>query len=278
MSFENYLFVWFISGILSLYYVRTKYRFTLFVRERKRNNIIIASRNLLHVALGPLSYVYTRLINNRFLRKYAYYSFSEYLVEHNVPYIIIVGKSCSGKDYLQTDLEKFGLRRCIRFTTRPKRPDERFDVDYHYTDRKTFAEKLEKRDFLEYQSYKVTESDVWHYGTTKDSIFRCPSIILAPEALAMWESSDELPDNHDNAIKIYLDIDEQTISERLISRGDKPEEANRRFLSDKEDFKNIKNDFDFDIIWKRNNIKTRHIIGTILNIIDRKTKEQNDEK
>ena len=85
-------------------------------------------------------------------------------------------------------------------------------------------------------------------------------LILERCDLAFLNTIDKLPDG---TISLYIYADDITIKERLIKRGDNPDEADRRLYNDNIDFINIKQDVDYVV----HNTKDDNIDDVIRKII-----------
>jgi guanylate kinase len=150
--------------------------------------------------------------------------------------IVLVGKGASGKDYLRRRLEKRGAKYGVSHTTRAPRPGEVDGVDYFYTTREDFLQKIDEGYFMEYQEFNG-----WYYGLAKEEFDRCELQILNVEGLEM------LPDwARAQCFVIYLDIDRQTRLERLSGRNDNNDSIERRINADDEQFDGF-NDFDMKV-------------------------------
>lgn len=75
--------------------------------------------------------------------------------------IVIMGKSLSGKSYLQKELVKQGFPKMITATTRPKRQGEVDGQDYYFVD------KIAK-DAIAPRRYYVVNNQEWDYYLPKD--------------------------------------------------------------------------------------------------------------
>lgn len=75
--------------------------------------------------------------------------------------IVIMGKSLSGKSYLQKELVKQGFPKMITATTRPKRQGEVDGQDYY------FVNKVAK-DAIAPRKYHVVNNQEWDYYLPKD--------------------------------------------------------------------------------------------------------------
>lgn len=83
----------------------------------------------------------------------------EVYVMHYV--IVIMGKSLSGKSYLQKELVKRGFPKMVTATTRPKRQGEVDGQDYYFV-------KKPAKDAIAPRRYHVINNQEWDYYLPKD--------------------------------------------------------------------------------------------------------------
>lgn len=149
--------------------------------------------------------------------------------------VIILGKTCSGKDTIVNKLcNEYGYKKIITYTTRPMRDGEINGKTYHFITKEEFLEKINNKFFLEYKKYNTTQGE-WYYGCSFEDINNADEksvIILTPMGyLDLLYFCPAI--NHKS---IYLKVDEDIIKQRLIERGDNKEEAERRLINDNKDF------------------------------------------
>lgn len=149
--------------------------------------------------------------------------------------IVLLGKSGSGKDTITNYLvNNYGYKKLITYTTRPMRPSEKQDVQYHFITKEDFNEKRSHGFFLEYKSYD-TKYDKWYYGSAKEDYKKTDDktiVILTPDGyLDLLSEIEDI--EHDS---IYLKVSILELQNRLFSRGDNQEEILRRLEHDNEDF------------------------------------------
>ncbi len=161
--------------------------------------------------------------------------------------IVLVGKTCSGKDTIAKELcNTHGLKRIVTYTTRPPRDGEEDGVDYHFVTDSEF----DKLEFEEVTRYTMANGLVVRYGSLKTD-YMYPGnavIILNPEGLGQVSKNK-------NVRSVYLLANDKTIRERLRRRGDSKEEAERRIKADAKDFRDmplrvnsiVYNNLDYDI-------------------------------
>lgn len=145
--------------------------------------------------------------------------------------IILIGRTCSGKTTIVNELKKYGFHPISTYTTRPPRKGD----TYHFIPESEFLEKVGQDFFAEYEAYE-TDFGTWYYGTARADIENAHSkdiIILTPNGIC--DLIKEYPTLEYRLIYIYAN--KRTIKNRLMKRGDKKEETERRIRTDDEDFK-----------------------------------------
>ena len=177
--------------------------------------------------------------------------------------VIILGKTCSGKDTIVNKLiDSHGFKKIVTSTTRPMRSGEKQDITYHFITEEEFKNKIEENFFAEYKTYN-TEFGVWYYGTALDDLENADDksvIILTPDGYR-----DVINKLTRRPISIYLYANNQTIKKRLIKRGDDPKEAERRVSHDNDDFKGIENEVD-KIVYNNDGTDINNVMQKILDI------------
>lgn len=156
--------------------------------------------------------------------------------------LVIIGKTASGKDTIVNKLiSTHGFKKIITYTTRPMRQNEQQNITYRFVSEEDFHNKVDSGFFAEWKSYD-TEFGVWYYGTAFEDLNNADNstiIILAPD------SYRDIVNRLSNKPKsVYIYANNSTIKERLISRGDNKDEAQRRIEHDNTDFKGIENEVD----------------------------------
>lgn len=155
---------------------------------------------------------------------------------------IIMGKTCSGKDTIVSELVKRGWSKITTYTSRPLRQGEKNGREYFYISEENFDSKVKSGYFAEYKSY-VVNGNTWRYGSPSEEIIEASLddknhvIILTPSGVVDVLSflSKYISDYHVNVI--YLYANRNTILKRLKARKDKNDSIKRRMKADDEDFK-----------------------------------------
>ena len=161
-------------------------------------------------------------------------------------------------------LVKKGYSRIVRYTTRPKRKNEKQDITYHFITKEEFKQKIDEGFFAEYQSYN-TEFGIWYYGTSFEDLKNANNksvIILEPQSYR--DIKNELPEN---ITCIYIYANNSTIKKRLEHRGDNPNEVIRRMESDNEDFKGFENEVD-RIVYNNDGDNIDDVVSKILKYLE----------
>jgi len=144
--------------------------------------------------------------------------------------IVISGPSGAGKTTLLKRLFELlpDLRSSVSATTRPPRPGERNDVDYHFLSPQEFERRRLAGEFLE--CYEVFGRGTW-YGTLQSevtpSLAAGKSIVLEIDVQGAMAVLQRYPD----AITIFVHPSSvEELERRLRGRGTESEEAVQRRL------------------------------------------------
>ena len=164
-----------------------------------------------------------------------------------VKILLLLGKSCSGKTTIQRELTKLGLSPIVTYTTRPKREKEINGVTYNFISEDDFYLLKEKGFFATTTSYKVANGDTWMYGTTMKDLSDNKVLITNPKE---FDDFRDLKLDNIHLVSFYINTNENVIWDRLLKRKDDIDEAQRRIISDREDFHKIEDKVDF--VFKNN--------------------------
>lgn len=149
--------------------------------------------------------------------------------------LIILGESASGKSTVQNILCKnYGYERLITYTTRKPREGEKDGVDYHFVSEDTFDEMYGNNEFCE-----TAEYNGWHYATAKDDCTNNKVAVITPHGLRQIRKFDGL-----TLVTIYINVPRRDRLIKILQRGDNPDEAYRRSLSDVGQFDGISDEVD----------------------------------
>ena len=176
--------------------------------------------------------------------------------------IVLTGASASGKTEVAKLLsKKYGMAKVITTTTRPIRVNEVDKRDYFFVTAEKFEEMLKDDLFVEYTCYNGNM-----YGSTKDQIQDNKCIIIDPIGLKAYTAL-----NDPRIVTFYLDSKEKTRYQRMISRGDKVEDAKKRILNDKVAFKKANIQI-VDFIIDSENSTLEQLADEIYNLYQKKIK------
>ena len=157
--------------------------------------------------------------------------------------LIICGKSSSGKNTVLDELiGNYDFVSLISHTTRCARPNESNGKDYYFIDKESFLHMKNTNKFIETREYKVKDEngndDIWYYGLSKIEHELCTMFnkVVIVDLKGFHELSEYIGRN--NCFMLYLYCDDNIRKQRMIDRGGmSPEEIERRFKADEEDFK-----------------------------------------
>jgi guanylate kinase len=137
--------------------------------------------------------------------------------------IILVGKGGSGKDHLRKMLEEKGFKYCVSHTTRPIRDGEENGKDYWYINSSELPEMADK-------FYEGVYFNDWFYGTSLEEFNSSNLFIMTPKGISKVK-----PEDREESVILYINIEEETRRKRLESRRD-ADTVNRRLEADFQDF------------------------------------------
>lgn len=155
----------------------------------------------------------------------------------------IIGRSASGKDRLQKELQRrFGdaLRPVVMYTTRPMRSGEQEGEAYHFITPETFAVWQQAGRVIESRTYQTVHGP-WTYATLDDG-----QIDLSRHAYLMVGTPESYCGTRDYfgadaVMPLFIHVEEGQLLQRALLREmaqEQPKYAElcRRFLADAEDF------------------------------------------
>lgn len=177
--------------------------------------------------------------------------------------ICLLGKTCSGKDAVVKELNKRGYKKVVTYTTRPKRKSERDGITYHFITENDFKQKTENGFFAEYKRYETVDG-AWYYGSAlsdyeNDSDDKV--IILTPAGYR--DIKDKLSNK---PYVFYIFANNMIIKQRLMHRGDKKEEAQRRLEHDNVDFRGVENEVD-KIVYNNGDKTISEVVDKLLSYV-----------
>ena len=127
---------------------------------------------------------------------------------------LILGRSGTGKDYLQHKLEQKGFKSVLSYTTRPRRtPDERTHVFISTEDAALFEKQKVASAILNGYEYFATRSQLEEQDT----------YIINPDGLYMLLSN--MPDTDFSIVYVYTTNKDKSI-QAILDRSDNEDELN----------------------------------------------------
>lgn len=159
--------------------------------------------------------------------------------------LIILGKTASGKNTIVNELAKnYGFKQLVTYTTRPKRKGEIEGVTYHYISLEEFKKKDREGFFAESSYFCPASGGEWAYGTSLEDFKKADDkTVLITNPRGYYSLLSNIGLGH--ACSIYIMAKEDILLDRLEERGDSFLEAQRRIVSDREDFEDIEDYVDF---------------------------------
>jgi len=153
---------------------------------------------------------------------------------------IIFGRSAVGKTTIARKLkDKYGdrIHEALSVTTRNPRPGEIEGIDYHFISVEEFKEDLNRDNFVESIEYNGN-----YYGLMKTVFDESKVNIAIIEPNGLKQVKEKLKDRF-KIVVIKIEENDDTLSERLVKRGDAPEIREKRINGDKTHFANIAFDY-----------------------------------
>lgn len=155
--------------------------------------------------------------------------------------LLLMGKTCSGKDTIQKILiSKYNMKNIVSYTTRPMRDGEENGVQYWFLSTEEFLKKKEEGFFAEIITYTDKDGNILYYGGAKEDFSDDKVMIVNVDGLRQIKEFKDL-----NAISFLLTVSDETIRKRLKERGDNEEVAENRIKQDNEMFAEVENFVDY---------------------------------
>lgn len=140
----------------------------------------------------------------------------------------IIGKTGVGKTTLAKNISRnLHIPIIVSYTSRPKRKKEKDKEDYFFVDHGYFDEH--KNEFIDLREYTVANGEIWEYGISKKQINKKKDYIAVVDTEGYKNLS-----KYFKTKALIIDSYDDVIIDRLSSRGDDPEEIQRRLEDDKE--------------------------------------------
>ena len=157
-------------------------------------------------------------------------------------FLILCGKSASGKDTIAKRLARRGFETLVSYTSRPMRDGEEEFVDYVFLTKQDFEQRIKEGRFIEYRSYKTLvngKEDIWYYGTPKRDI---DDMLTAEKDFVIildLDGAKAFMDYYggENCLCVLIDASSTDRTERAMRRGSFDQtEWERRLAADDEAF------------------------------------------
>lgn len=153
-------------------------------------------------------------------------------------YLILCGKSGSGKDTILKRLCKRGFTPIVSLTSRPIREGETNGVEYNFVSRDLFESLIRDDKLIEYRTYDTLvggEPDTWYYGLEKAAVDLNNDYVVILDLNGAKSFMDYY--GRENCMCIYVDVLDGLRTSRVKERGGFDEtEWNRRMEADAKDF------------------------------------------
>ena len=153
-------------------------------------------------------------------------------------FLILCGKSASGKDAIAKRLCQRGFTPIVTCTSRPMREGEANAEDYWFYPKEVFEKLIEEDMVIEYRSYKTLvngKEDIWYYGTLKNDYKPNKDYVIILDldgAKAFMDCYGK-----ENCFCVSIEASDSTRTERAMKRGSFDEtEWDRRVEADFEAF------------------------------------------
>ncbi len=156
----------------------------------------------------------------------------------------ILGKSCSGKDTIFSEIKEnknLDLKTVVGYTTRPMRENETDGTEYFFVDRDRLEELQNDGKVIEVRHYDTVHG-VWSYFTVDDGQIDLENSDYL--YIGTLESYEQIRDYYGDevVVPIYVEVEQGERLKRAVLREleqsePKYEELCRRFLADEKDFR-----------------------------------------
>ena len=182
--------------------------------------------------------------------------------------IVLSGASASGKTEAAKLLAKiYGITKIITTTTRAMRVNEVNGRDYFFVTVDEFKRMIEEDKFVEYTNYNNN-----FYGSTKDQIQDNRCVVIDPSGLRAYMSL------HDpRIVTFFLEATEETRYKRMLARGDKIEDAEKRIINDRIIFnKEVSLEVDYIIDSENNDLEA--VTKRVFDLYNEELKKRQSKK
>jgi guanylate kinase len=151
-----------------------------------------------------------------------------------------VGKTTVAYRALAMDLP---IAKVVTTTTREIREGETADVDYHFISKSDFEKKIEQSEMFEWAKYGEN-----YYGSQKKDVESIVDGNQTPLWVVDVQGAKFLKEKFPLAVIIFIAPESlSTLEQRLVSRGDAPEDIKKRIHIADEEMK-LASTFDYQVI------------------------------
>lgn len=178
--------------------------------------------------------------------------------------VVLLGKSCSGKDTLARQLEKKGFNFVVSTTSRPMRDGESQGNPYHFVTDSEFKWLIENELLIEHREYNTLVNGTpakWYYGVEKSAIDPKEDYVVVLDIVGLRGFEDA---GFENIVSVYIKAEDELRRNRCVNRVDfNEQEWNRRLEDDSVVFSNSEVNDNIDFVIDSNN----ESLSSVLNII-----------
>ncbi len=164
--------------------------------------------------------------------------------------IFVLGVSGSGKGTVIDEMiaSDLWLKQLKSYTTRLLRPWEINGQDYHHVTMEEFQKAIDAGDFLEYQqNYKLD----W-YGTkmsdVMDVLIQWEHAVKETDMKWLISISQNHPDVREATRSIFINVDDETMRQRISSRAPTPEDIIQRRVETAHEERPLAHDYCTNVI------------------------------
>ncbi|BBB89950.1 MAG TPA: guanylate kinase [Methylomusa anaerophila] len=132
----------------------------------------------------------------------------------------VLGPPCSGKTAIIKELFQYGVVEMVSHTTREMRAGEQHGVDYYF---------VKKEDLSKAELIERTEYFGQVYGLSKAEVLKKVSGNLVSVVAVEYNGWEQMKKLLGDRVKsIFVMVDQDTVIDRMMARGDAPESVAKR--------------------------------------------------
>ena len=171
--------------------------------------------------------------------------------------LVLVAESGAGKTETEMGLCDRGYVKGVSLTTRKPRVGEVHGKDYYFSSVEEVIRMKQTGELAEY-----VENYGCYYGLTKESCLNSDVVVVELNGIKQLKERKDIP-----LEVVYLECSEEERKRRMESRGDNPEDIQKRLSVDREMFKDVKSLSDIVIkVDKRSKEEVLNIVEGILKV------------